>query len=438
MSGAIKKIARPSGDYRRVALVGWVIIVATFGLIGLWAALAPLGSAVIGHGVVEIDSNRQTVQHFEGGLVRRILVHEGDKVRAGQVLFELSPVQADATLESARNQLFSLLAKADRLAAERDGRGTVTFSPEVEAQNADPVVARAITDEQQQFQERRATVESQVAVLNERISEYKTAIEGIDKERDSMQQQVSLLDDEIGGLDELYKKNLVPRPRLLALQRERAQLEGQIGRSISERAKTQESIGETELQIRQVRQQFFEEVSKEISDVQTQSADLRQRYTVAEDAARRVTITAPMSGTAQNLRLFTVGGVVRPGDPLVEIAPDHGRMMIEARFSPNDIDSVHQGQRAQLRFSTFHSRTIPVIQGTIKSVSQDRLVDESTHLPYYLAIVDVGAVRLPPELAGKLKAGLPAEVVVPTGTRTALQYIFGPLSNSLNGAMREH
>jgi HlyD family type I secretion membrane fusion protein len=430
-------IRRPSSDTRRVVAIGVAIIAITFGILGLWAALVPLGSAVIGHGSVAVQSNRQTIQHFEGGIVSKILVHEGDHVNAGQVLFELSPVQADAALASARNQLFSLLAKADRLSAERDGRAQISFSPEVRAQAGDPLVQRAMGDETTEFDARRANLADQVAVLNARIAELKTQISGIDVQRQGMQQQVAYLDDEIGGLTQLYQKDLVPKPRILALERDRAQLKGQIGGSIADKARAQESIGETTQQINQLREQFFTEVSKDLSDTQTQIADVRQKYAVAQDAASRVNVTAPMSGVIQNLKVFTVGGVVRPGEPMVDIAPDKGAMIIEARFSPNDVDSIHAGQTVQVRFSTFHSRTIPIINGTIRSVSQDRLVDEMAKTSYYMAIVDVPEGNLPAELKGKLRAGMPVEVIAPTGQRTALQYIFRPLSNALTGAMRE-
>jgi HlyD family type I secretion membrane fusion protein len=276
-----------------------------------------------------------------------------------------------------------------------------------------------------------------VAVLNARIAELKTQISGIDVQRQGMQQQVAYLDDEIGGLTQLYQKDLVPKPRILALERDRAQLKGQIGGSIADKARAQESIGETTQQINQLREQFFTEVSKDLSDTQTQIADVRQKYAVAQDAASRVNVTAPMSGVIQNLKVFTVGGVVRPGEPMVDIAPDKGAMIIEARFSPNDVDSIHAGQTVQVRFSTFHSRTIPIINGTIRSVSQDRLVDEMAKTSYYMAIVDVPEGNLPAELKGKLRAGMPVEVIAPTGQRTALQYIFRPLSNALTGAMRE-
>jgi HlyD family type I secretion membrane fusion protein len=392
---------------------------------------------VIGNGSVQISANRQTIQHYEGGIMGKILVHEGDHVRAGQVLFELSPVQANAALGSARNQLFALLTKSDRLTAERENRPSVKFSDEVLAQSSNPVVAGAMADETRQFIERRGTIESQVAVLQTRMSEYRTEIEGIEQQYQGMKSQGLLLDDEISGLETLFQKGLVPKPRLQELQRARAQLQGQMGASISEKARTEKAIGETQLQIVQVRQQFQEAVSREFAEVQTQIGDIRQRFAVAQDAARRVQITAPLDGVLQNLRFFTVGGVVRPGESLAEIAPDHGKMIVEARFSPNDVDSVHAGQKVQVRFASFHSRTTPVIEGVIRSVSQDRLVDEASHTTFYMAVVDVDEQTLPPEIKGRLRAGLPVQIVATTGTRTALQYTFGPLSSALTGTMRE-
>jgi HlyD family type I secretion membrane fusion protein len=429
--------ARPTHDYRRVATIGIGIIVGTFGVLGLWAAVAPLNSAVVAHGTVAVQSSRQTVQHLEGGIIAKILIHEGDHVHVGQSLFQLDPVQTQASVSISRNQLFTLLARRDRLSAERDGRSVLIFSPEIQAQSANPDVAQAMTDEQRQFLERRATINSQIAVLNTRISEYRTEMQGMATERASMEQQVGYLDDEISGLTELYRQNLVPKPRLLALQRERAQLQGQIGRSVSDRARTEKSIGETTLQMRQLQQQFNQDVSKELADVQQQSADVRQKFTVAQDQMQRMEVKAPMSGTVQNLRFFTQGAVVRPGEPMVDIAPDTGEMIVQTHISPNDIDSVHAGQKVEVRFSTFHSRTIPVISGLVKTVSQDRLVDEATHTPYYLSIVEVPPSQMPTELRGKLRAGMPADVMIPTGSRTALQYIWQPLTNALNQTMRE-
>ncbi len=427
----------PNHDYRRVGTIGLVIIGVTFGLFGLWAAFAPLGSAVIAHGELTADTNLQTVQHLEGGIVSKILVHEGDHVKAGQTLFQLDAVQTEASLHITSNQLFSILAKRDRLAAERDSRPTLAFSPEVMAQIADPAVAQSIANERSEFIQRRATLQSQIAVLKARIEEVRSEIQGIDTERASMIQQVAYLDDEIGGLTELFKQDLVPKPRLLALQRERSQMQGQIGRSFSEKAKAEKSIGETTLQIAQLQQQFHQDIGKEIAEAETQSADYRQRFTVAKDQARRVNINSPMTGVAQNLHVFTQGAVVRAGDPLVDIAPDTAQMILQARISPSDVDNVHAGQKVEVRFSSFHSRTIPVISGVVRTVSQDRLVDLATHTPYYMATVFVSQANLPVELRGRLRAGLPTDVIIPTGERTALQYIWSPLTNALHKSMRE-
>ncbi len=430
-------ITRPSHDIRRVAGIGIGIIVVTFGVIGLWAAFAPLSSAVVGNGSVALESNRQTITHYDGGIIRALLVHDGDHVKAGQTLLELNPIQADASVGSARNQLFSLLTRLDRLAAERDSRPAVRFSPEVMAQSTNPVVANAMVDEQRQFTERRGSVLAQVAVLQTRIAESRNAVQGIDEQILGTKSQASILDEELSALDELYQKNLVPKPRILDLQRARAQLQGQLGGLMAEKARTEKSIGETQLQIAAVHQQFSEQISRETSEAQTQANDIRQRFAVAQDIQRRVTIAAPVDGVVQNLRVFTVGGVIRPAEPLMDIAPDHGRMVVRATFSPNDVDSVHAGQIVQVRFATFHSRTIPVIDGTVRSVSQDRLTDEATHMPYYMVMVDVPDQNLPAEIKGKLRAGLPTQVIAPTGTRTALQYTFGPLTSAMATTMRE-
>ena len=430
-------IKRPTDNYKAVATIGIGLIVLTFGVMGTWAAFAPLGSAVIGHGTVAATESRQTVQHLEGGIIQKIYVHEGEHVKAGQVLFELDSVQSNASLGIVKNQLYTLLARSDRLNAERNHLSNVRFSLDVLSQSSDPIVRQAITDEQSQFRERQGTVLGQVDILNARIGQYHEQIQGINLQRASMEDQVVFLNDELSGLNELYAKNLVPKSRLLALEREKSQIQGQIGRLLSDKASAEKAIGETTLQARQIRQQFDQEVARDLGEVQPQTIDLKEKLAVAQDVSKRSEVRAPLSGTVQGLRFQTEGAVVRPAETLVEIAPDQGGMMIHAQFSPNDVDSIHTGMKAELRFSTFHSRTTPVIQGTISSISQDRFVDEATHTPYFLAIVNIKDTDMPSNLKARLKAGMPAEVVVPTGERTALEYMFNPLTNALHKSMRE-
>jgi HlyD family type I secretion membrane fusion protein len=427
----------PRSSHRTVARIGYVVILVTFGLFGIWAATAPLDSAVVAPGVVSVEGNRKTVQHLEGGIVRSILVREGQKVKAGQVLFELDPTQVVAGRDIAENQLVRLLAQEARLTAERDGAKTIAFPPEVQARRSDPGMALAISDEESQFTERRETIEGQVALLGTRRDTYRTEIEGIDQELAGMRQQGVYLDDEITGLKSLYEQDLVPKPRLLALQRERAALTGRIGRSIADRSKAQKGIAEASLQIRQVRQQFYEDVSKQLAETRTQANDIRQKFTVAQDQVRRINVVSPVDGSAQNLKVFTQGAVIAPGAPLIDIVPDNTDLIVQAHFSPNDIDNVRPGMDAEVRFPSFHSRTLPEINGKVQSISQDRLVDEATGNPYFLAMISVPNAALPGEIKGKLSAGMGAEVVVPTGERTVLEYIWEPLTRALRNTGHE-
>ncbi len=429
-------ILRPSEDYRAVAKMGFGIIFVTFGVIGGWTALAPLDSAVTAHGVLSIDTNKKTVQHLEGGLVRSILVKEGQHVKAGQVLFELDPTTAKAGYEISQNQLYALLAQEARLVAERDNAATVTFPQELLGASS-PVAARAMADEAKQFYERKNTLNNQVSILNSRVDQFRTAIQGVDRERTGMEQQSALLESELADVQKLYDKGLVPRPRLLALQRERASLGGQIGRSISEHERVEKEINETTLQTRQLRQQIYEQASKDLTETRAKMSDIRERFTVAQDQAKRIEVRSPVEGTAQSIHVFNAGAVVRGGEPLVDIVPQNEELVVKASFSPNDVDSIAIGQVTEVRFSSFHDRTIPVINGVVRSISSDRIIDEATRQPYYLAVIGVDERKLPPQIRGRLKPGLPAEVVVPTGERTVLQYMIEPLTATLRQGLRE-
>jgi HlyD family type I secretion membrane fusion protein len=431
------KIQRPTDNFKGVARIGYGVIALTFvGLLG-WAAFAPLDSAVIATGMVSAEGNRKTIQHLEGGLLSQILVHEGEKVKAGQLLFELDPTQADAAVGITRNQYVSLKAMEARLLAERDQRATISFPAELTAQRADPMVARAIADEQAQFLERRQTILGQVDLMNAQRDQYQSEIQGIDRQTQGLKDQLGYIEDELNDLRKIYDKGLVPRPRLLALEREQASLSGSIGRLTADRAKAVQGAGETQLKIRQIKQQFFQEVSQAIAETRVRLAEVTEKEIVATNAQKRIKIVSPVSGTAQNLRFFTKGAVVRPAEPLVDIAPDDEAFVIQAHFSTTDVDNVHPGMVTEVRLPAFHSREIPILNGKIESISRDRLSDPEGKTVYFLGIVSVDVKQLPREFRSKLTAGMPAQVVVPTGERTVLQYLFSPLRDTLRTTMRE-
>jgi HlyD family secretion protein len=432
-----KQSNRSSSEWRPVAFAGYTLIAMTFGVAGVWAAVAKLDKAVIATGFVETETNRKTVQHLEGGIVRQILVKEGDHVTEGQVLFRLEQVQAEANNESLSNQLDSALALEARLVAERDGAQEISWPKELKERLVEPTLSHTLDDQIHQFEERRGSLEGQKNVIQSRIVQLHKEIDGISIEKSSTESQETYINQELVGLRELAGKNLVPVTRVYAMERERTRLEGSVGRAVADIAKAESSIEEMNIQIQELTQKFQEEVASSLLDARQKIADLRERSSVSQDVVNRLAITAPRAGMVQNLKVFTIGQVLRGGEPLLDIVPDNDALVVHAEFSTTDIDNVFAGMTGEIRFPAFHSRTIPVMLGKIESISHDRLVDESTHQYYYLGVVSLNRADVPEEYRSRVRAGMPAEVIVSSGERTVLNYLVGPLSSSLRKTFRE-
>lgn len=427
----------PVRDWRRPALVGYVIIIFAFGIFGAWAALAKLDSAVVAPGTVIPESNRKTIAHLEGGIVRQILVREGQHVAEGDVLFRMDSTQPQASADMSHNQLMSALAQEARLVAERDGSTTIAFPNELLAASAGPIAAEAVTDQTKQFEERRASYNNQVAILEKRVTQYSVELEGLASEKEATERQLKFIEEELRDLRGLLEKQLVPKSRVMSLEREKGRLEGLIGRSVAESSKAHNGISEARLQIDQLKKKFAEDVNNSLLEVRQKISDLRERARVSADVLKRVDILAPRAGVVQNVKANTIGGVVRPGEPLLELIPDGDELVVNAQVSPSDIDVVAPGNDAEVRFSAFHGKVLPILMGRIASLSRDRLTDEMTRQPYFLARVVVDRNQLPPELRDKITAGMPAEVIIPTGERTMADYLTRPLRNRVRKAFRE-
>ena len=424
-------------DWRRPALLGYAIIILTFGVLGGWSAFARLDSAVVASGVVTLESNRKTIQHFEGGMIAQILVHEGEHVTQGQLLVKLADTQSLATADVAHNQFYSLLAQEARLVAERDRADDITFPAELLDKIDLPVVKHAIDDQRKQFVERRASIQGQISILQARIQQFETEINGLAVEKAATERQLEYINAELVDLHGLLDKNLVQKSRVFAMDREKSRLEGIVGRSTADSAKAQNGIGEAKLQIEQTYKKFSEEVNGQILDTRQKIADQREKVTVSQDVLRRTEIRAPREGTIQNLRVTTVGGVIRASEPLMDLIPDGEDTVINAQVSPADIDVMQSGMKAEVRFNSFHGTILPVIMGRVTSVSRDRLVDEQSKQPYFLARVVVDEKDLPSLIKDRVTAGMSAEVIVPTGERTVIDYITRPLRNRLSTTFRE-
>jgi HlyD family type I secretion membrane fusion protein len=431
-SGSTPAISR---DWRYPAALGYALIFVTFFVLGGWSAFAKLDSAVTAPGIITVENSRKSIQHLEGGIIRQIMVHEGQHVSAGQALFKLDPTQALASLDLQVDQLDALLAQESRLVAERDGKTSVTWPREIEDRKDHPNVAQAIADQTKQFTDRQASLNSQISVLQSKIDQLNTQIQGLRVERTATKKQLDFIVQELSDLNYLLSQNLVQKSRVFALEREKSRLEGLIGGSIADEAKAQSGIDEARLQIQQVKNKFSEEVASSISDVRQKINDIREKIRVAQDVFTRLEVKAPVSGSVQDLKVFTIGGVIRPGEVLLQIVPDNDALIVQAHVSPQDISRMWTGMKAEVRFSSFKASTLPIIMGRVESVSRDRIVDDATKQPYFLAQVVVNDI--PEDLRDKLVAGMPAELVFPTGERTVLNYLVRPLEDRLSGAMRE-
>src|SRR6266404_762144 len=313
-------LPRVSDDPRVFARIGYLVIIVTFGVVGGWAAFAPLASAVVATGVVATEGNKKAI------------------------------------LEITRNQLYAAVAREARLEAELESRTAIKFPEELISVRADAIAAKAMYDQASQFAERGAMIAGQISILNSRADQLRKELEGLDRQRAGNEEQVKFIIDELDGVRQLYERNLVPKSRWAALERERARLEGDIGKAIADHAKAEKSIGETELQISQTKQNFLEQVSRDLVDTREKLRDLRNKFVVAQDVMRRLDILAPITGRVQNLKVYTIGAVVRAGEPLLEIAPDQDKLIIQAHVSPLDIKMVAAGNSAEVRFAAFHER----------------------------------------------------------------------------------
>jgi HlyD family type I secretion membrane fusion protein len=344
---------------------------------------------------------------------------------------------SQANSNAVRGQLYTYLAQEARLIAERDGAKQVTYPAELTDNLTLPVIKNAMSDQNKQFDERHASLDGQISILESRIKQFETQIDGITVEKAATTQQLGFINSELTDLRGLLEKNLVQKTRVLSMEREKARLEGVIGHAVADVAKTQNDIGEAHLQIEQLHKKFSEDVNAQIVDVRTKISDLREKAIVSQDVLHRIQIRAPRSGTIQSLHVATIGGVIRPGEPLAELIPDDEGLVVNAMVSPSDVDAIETGMRAEIRFGAFHGYVLPIIMGNIESVSRDRLIDEQSKQSYFLARVVVDKSDVPTLVKDKIRAGMQAEVIVPTGERTVISYLVRPLRNRTSGALRE-
>lgn len=423
-------------DETPVVRFGLMVIAVAFGGTLLWSSLAPLAKGVVAHGTVAVDTYRKTVQHLEGGIVSQILVRDGDTVKEGQVLMQLDGVTSMAQRDLLYGQYLAALAQDARLVAERDGKDTIRFPKELEVTDVGSREVAIRRTEEEVFSSRKAALSGQLSIYEQRIKQLDQQINGLRSQANANDEQVKLIDGELEGLTQLFEKGYASKTRLLELQRRRADLLGSRGSLESDMARSNVAIGEARLQIIQLRKTFEEEVAAGLKEAQQRIFDLQDRLTSANDVLDRRDVKAPSDGVIVGSRVHTVGGVVRAGDPLMEVVPVDDRLIVEAMVSPMDIDVMVIGLEAEVRFSALSSRNIPILFGTVTKVAADATTDQQGNR-YYIARIEVSEAEMKKLHEQKLIPGMPAEVLVKAGERTLVEYLIKPLTDSFFRAFKE-
>ena len=418
-------------------VTGLVILALFFGGLGTWAATAPLNAAVVGEAVVKVAGNRKSVQHLDGGIVRELLVREGDRVAAGDVLLVLDNTEARAEYDLVSQQITTLAAQEARLIAERDDSRSIVFPDSLVARQSEPAVLAAMDAQRDEFQSRRTALEGQATILSQRLLQLQDQVAAGEVLLQSQQAQLTSLRDERASLDDLFKKGLVTKPRMLQLERSATGLEGQIATTAGQIAASDKAAEEIEAQIRQLRSDRLAEVAEKLSETQARLADLTPRLTNATAGLGRMEITAPYAGEVVDLAVFSIGAVIGRGERLLDIVPEDTLLVVEAKVRVEDIADIAPGMRGEVHFTSYKQRVTPLIHGSIRSVSADRLTDERTQIPYYVAEIAVDEAELAANPEIQLYPGMPATVAITTRERTALDYLLGPLTASFDRSFRE-
>ena len=435
MTGTRMRGARPS--IRLHLIIGLAVVVVLAGGLGGWAATAEISGALIAPGSIVVESNVKKVQHPTGGVVGEVRAHDGDVVKAGDVVVRLDDTVTKASLAIVTKNLDGLWARAARLEAEQQGLDRIVFPPMLLDRANDPDVKNVMSSESKLFEVRTTGRIGQKAQLRERVAQLHEEIAGLEAQERAKDKEIALVEKELVGVRTLYDQHLVQMTRLTTLERDAARLSGERAQYIASRAQARGKITETELQIIQVDKDMVSDVSKDLRETNDKIGEFVERKVTAEDQLRRIDIRAPQDGMVEQSTVHTVGGVITAGDAIMMIVPQADDLQVEAKVNPQDIDKLQIGQKTLLRLSAFNQRTTPELNGIVTRVSPDVTTEQRTGQSYYTI-----RVKIPPEEVArlgevKLIPGMPVEAFVQTGDRTMLSYLIKPLKDQLMRAFRE-
>ena len=429
--------ALPQASLRRVAICSALTLLLGFGGLTTWAAISKVESAVPANGFVISGTKRKTISLADPGILHELLVHEGDKVAAGQVLLRLDEVQARATRSQAYVQYWSAVARAARLAAEAMDRRELPVAPDLQAAaGADPAVAAAMQAEAHQFKVRWDAFDASVRVQDRKIAQAQAQTSALRAQIAASGIKLSLLQQELTSVNYLLSRGLETKPHQLELLRTDADLRGAIGQLAGQMTQTEQSIAQTEQETLNNTETRRADISREQSETQAAKADADQRLRAATDQLERREITAPEAGTVTDLKFFTLGSSIMAGQPIMDLVPKTQELLIEATVAPNEVEHLAAGQRVNIRLTAYKAHRVPVITGHLTYVGADRQMDANNQ-PVFLvrAAIDSDALRDKPGVI--LLPGMPADVLIINGERSILNFLISPITDSIHQAMRE-
>ena len=419
-------------------ILGFLGLLALVGGFGTWGALATLSGAVIASGQVEVDQNRQTIQHLDGGTVAEVLVREGDRVDPDAPLIRLDPALLTSELAVVEGQLFELMARRGRLEAERDGLTAIVFDPELTDTAATrPEVAAQMEGQVRLFATRRDALGQETDQLGKRRGQIETQIEGIRAQRAALDEQLRLIGLELADQQSLLDRGLAQAPRVLALQREAARLDGTRGELIAAEGEAEGRITEIGIEILRLDTRLREEAQTSLRDIEAREIELAERRRSLHDRIARLDIRSPVAGTVYGLQVFGPGAVLRPADPVLSIVPEGRPLIITARVPVVAIDEVTPGQATTVKFPAFDQRTMPDVMGTVTRLSADAFVDQTTQQAFYRAEIMLSQDELAKLGTVNLVPGMPVEAFIRTRDRSPFAYLVQPLMIYFDRAFRE-
>lgn len=418
----------------KTALIGLAV---AFGSFLAWAFLAPLDEGVVAQGEVTVASNKKAIQHQYGGTIEAILVGEGAQVAKGQVLIRLNEAQPKANLANVRSEYYAALALEARLQAERRQADILTFPEAVASMSQRPEIAELIKTQRELFQARRGALHSEIKILQENIVGTREYIRRLEELQGARARQMTLLADEMQSLRKLADQGYYPKSKVLEMERVLAELGGKRSEDLGNIARAKMMLSEYQMTILRRQQEFLQDVETRLSDVQKKLAGLKDQYAAALDILAKTEIKTPEAGTVVGLALHTVGGVIMPGQTVMYIVPADEELIVEAKVMTTDRDRIKENLKVNLMFPAFDIKKTPIIDGQVMLISADRLIDETTRIPYYLCKIKITPKGLQQLGDRHLQPGMPVHVVIKTGERTLINYLIKPLFDRIAVSFKE-